>query len=306
MKPLVLAAPRGFCAGVKRALDIVELALAKYGAPVYVRNQIVHNDHVVAALEARGVVFVKELAEVAPGRPVVFSAHGVSQAVEDEARSLSLTVVDATCPLVKRVHREAERRRDEGCSIVLVGHPGHPEIVGTLGRAGSSAHVVETVADVAALPGPDSMGEVACLTQTTLSAEDIGPVWRALSERYGAALLGRGNICYASQDRQEAVGRLAAGCDVVFVLGSARSSNSNRLREVAERRGARAYLVGSADDVTDAMLEGAAAVGISAGASAPEELVQELVTTLCGRGWGAPSASEPLRPEPGFPVPELP
>ena len=281
---VLLATPRGFCAGVVRAVDIVDRALALYGAPVYVRHEIVHNRHVVEGLRAKGAVFVDELDEVPEGALTVFSAHGVARAVEQSAASRGLDVLDATCPLVTKVHVEGRRYAKEGRAVILIGHRGHPEVEGTLGQIDGEIHLVADAADVAMLPlAPDR--KVAYVTQTTLSVDDTRAVIAAIQARF-ADVLGPGtrDICYATQNRQTAVRDLARVCEVVLVVGSANSSNSNRLREIAEECGARAFLIADAGALTSAMVKGAATVGLTAGASAPERLVEEVVAALRALG----------------------
>ncbi|PWS35344.1 4-hydroxy-3-methylbut-2-enyl diphosphate reductase [Falsiroseomonas bella] len=286
---ILLAEPRGFCAGVVRAIEIVERALAIHGAPVYVRHEIVHNRHVVEDLRAKGAVFVNELDEVPPGALTIFSAHGVARAVERDATERGLDVLDATCPLVTKVHVEGRRYAKEGRAVILIGHDGHPEVEGTLGQIDGEVHLVADVADVAALPIPLD-ARVSYVTQTTLSVDDTKDVIEAIKARF-ADVVGPGtrDICYATQNRQTAVRDLAKECDVVLVVGAANSSNSNRLREIAEECGARAYLIADAGALTHAMVKGATAVGVTAGASAPERLVEEVVATL--RALGAADVS---------------
>jgi 4-hydroxy-3-methylbut-2-enyl diphosphate reductase len=281
---ILLAEPRGFCAGVVRAIEIVERALAIHGAPVYVRHEIVHNRHVVDDLRAKGAVFVRELDEVPTGALTVFSAHGVARVVETDAAERGLDVLDATCPLVTKVHVEGRRYIKDGRTVIMIGHDGHPEVEGTLGQIDGEVHLVADVADVAALPIPLDR-RVAYVTQTTLSVDDTKDVIEAIKARF-ADVVGPGtrDICYATQNRQTAVRDLAAACDVVLVVGAANSSNSNRLREIAEECGARAYLIADAGALTAAMVKDATAVGITAGASAPERLVAEVVTTLKALG----------------------
>ncbi len=278
---VLLAQPRGFCAGVTRAIAIVERALAIYGAPIYVRHEIVHNRTVVENLRARGAIFVDRLADVPEGATVVFSAHGVPLAVAREAEERGLRVFDATCPLVTKVHKEVGRMRREGRTILMIGHAGHPEVEGTMGQVSDGIRLIERPSDVAALPFTDD-DTLAYVTQTTISADDSREVIEALKSRYpNIHAPKRQDICYATQNRQEAVKKLAqAGVEAVLVIGSATSSNSNRLREVAEREGVRAWLVDSAGHVDPAWLEGVASIGITAGASAPESLVQGVVEWL--------------------------
>jgi 4-hydroxy-3-methylbut-2-enyl diphosphate reductase len=278
---LLLAAPRGFCAGVDRAIDIVELALERYGAPVYVRHEIVHNRFVVDSLKAKGAVFVEELDEVPDGFPVVFSAHGVPKAVPAAATDRGLDWLDATCPLVSKVHRQAERQIEAGRHIVFIGHKGHPEVIGTLGQVpAGQITLVETVADVAAL---DFAGDaqLAFLTQTTLSVDDTADVVTALRERFPQVVGPKAeDICYATSNRQAAVKTIAPECQLVLVIGAPNSSNSVRLVEVAQRCGARGMLIQRASEIERAWLDGVDSLGLTAGASAPEELIQEVLTRI--------------------------
>jgi 4-hydroxy-3-methylbut-2-en-1-yl diphosphate reductase len=278
---LLLAAPRGFCAGVDRAIDIVELALQRYGAPVYVRHEIVHNRYVVDMLKAKGAVFVEELDEVPDGAPVVFSAHGVPKAVPAEATSRGLDWLDATCPLVSKVHRQAERQIEAGRHIVFIGHKGHPEVIGTLGQVPEGTiTLVETVADVAALGFADD-APLAFLTQTTLSVDDTAEIVAALRTRYPQIVGPKAeDICYATSNRQAAVKTIAPECQLVLVIGAPNSSNSVRLVEVAERCGAEARLIQRAAEIAPEWLDGVAALGLTAGASAPEALIQEVLDRL--------------------------
>ena len=286
MPPLtvLLASPRGFCAGVDRAIQIVERAIGKYGAPVYVRHEIVHNRHVVERLKRLGAVFVEELDECPPDRPVVFSAHGVPKSVPAEARSRRMLYLDATCPLVSKVHVEAARHHDAGREIVLIGHAGHPEVVGTMGQLPDGAvRLIETVADAVAF-APVDPANVAFVTQTTLSVDDTADIVAALRARFpDIAAPHKEDICYATTNRQEAVKAIAGRSDVLLVLGSANSSNSVRLAEVGRRAGARAYLIDDAEGLDLAWLEGAGSVGVTAGASAPEVLVQGVIDRLAQR-----------------------
>jgi len=281
---VILAKPRGFCAGVDRAIEIVERALRVHGAPVYVRHEVVHNKYVVDDLRAKGAVFVEELAEVPSGSTVVFSAHGVSQAVRAEAQAHGLRVFDATCPLVTKVHVEVARMRDQGREIVMIGHRGHPEVEGTMGQVNGGMHLVEGPADVASLPVKDP-NRLAFVTQTTLSVDDASVVIDSLEARF-PAIVGpkKDDICYATQNRQDAVKALSRQCDVVIVVGSPNSSNSNRLREVAENLGIPAYMVEGAAELDPAWVDGKAIVGVTAGASAPDVLVQGVVQRLCELG----------------------
>ena len=276
---VMLANPRGFCAGVERAIEIVERALDLHGAPIYVRHEIVHNKYVVEDLRAKGAVFVEELDEVPVGATVIFSAHGVAKAVRADAERRGLKVFDATCPLVTKVHIEVSKMLREGYEVVMIGHRGHPEAEGTMGQAAKGMHLVETVEEVAGLqPRSDKMSYV---TQTTLSVDDAAAIIGALKTRF-PSIAGpkKDDICYATQNRQDAVKFMAPQCDVVIVVGSPNSSNSNRLREVSENMGVPAYLVDSAADLRPEWIEGRRRVGITAGASAPEVLVNELVARL--------------------------
>ncbi|HZQ71493.1 MAG TPA: 4-hydroxy-3-methylbut-2-enyl diphosphate reductase [Burkholderiales bacterium] len=281
---VLLAKPRGFCAGVERAIEIVERALAQFGAPIYVRHEIVHNKYVVENLRAKGAVFVEELDEVPVGSTVIFSAHGVSKVVQAEADRRGLKVFDATCPLVTKVHVEVAKMLREGHEIVMIGHKGHPEAEGTMGQAPAGMYLVETLEDVAALSvrSPDRLAYV---TQTTLSVDDARVMVEALRARF-PTIRGpkKDDICYATQNRQDAVKFMAPQCDVVIVVGSPNSSNSNRLREVAEHMGAQAYMVDSAADLRPEWIAGKKRIGVTAGASAPEVLVNELIARLKALG----------------------
>ncbi len=278
---LIIAAPRGFCAGVDRAIDIVELALKRYGPPVYVRHEIVHNRFVVDSLKAKGAIFVEELDEVPDGVPVIFSAHGVPKSVPTEATERGLQWLDATCPLVSKVHRQAERQIEAGRHIVFIGHRGHPEVIGTLGQVPEGEiTLVETVADVESLTFADD-APLAFLTQTTLSVDDTAAVVAALRARYPQIAGPKAeDICYATSNRQAAVKQIAPDCDLVLVIGAPNSSNSVRLVEVSERCGTPARLLQRGSEIDPAWLEGVNTVGLTAGASAPEELVREVVDRL--------------------------
>ena len=283
-RQVLLASPRSFCAGVERAIEIVEMALQRYGAPIYVRKQIVHNTSVVAGLEQKGAIFVDELHEVPDGSRVVFSAHGVSPEVRAEAERRELAAVDATCPLVAKVHAEARRFAGDGYLVALIGHGGHEEVEGTLGEAPGSMALVENASDVAGLR-PADPGKVAYLMQTTLAADEASGIVDAIRDRFPAAKgPGSDDICYATTNRQRAVRSIAAGSDLVLVAGSANSSNSQRLVETAQRTGTAAYLVDSAQDIELDWLAGAGTVGVAAGASAPPAMVGEIVTALSGLG----------------------
>ena len=282
---LILANPRGFCAGVDRAIEIVEQALERFGAPIYVRHEVVHNRFVVEGLRKKGAVFINELDDVPDGAIVIFSAHGIPQAVRDEANRRALKVFDATCPLVTKVHREVIHQRKEGAECILIGHAGHPEVEGTLGQAESGMYLVETVTDVEHLQVHDPT-KLAFVTQTTLSMDDTAKVIAALRARFpGIQGPKKDDICYATQNRQDAVRALAKRCTVVLVVGSVNSSNSNRLREVAETQGARAYMIDGPEDIQREWLAAADTIGLTAGASAPEVLVQRVIAQLCE--WGA-------------------
>jgi 4-hydroxy-3-methylbut-2-en-1-yl diphosphate reductase len=276
---VLLANPRGFCAGVERAIEIVERALAQHGAPIYVRHEIVHNKYVVEDLRSKGAVFVEELDEVPRGATVIFSAHGVAKAVQADAEKRGLKVFDATCPLVTKVHVEVAKMLREGYEIVMIGHRGHPEAEGTMGQAANGMHLVETVEDVAGLQPASE--RLAYVTQTTLSVDDAAQIVAALKARF-PAIRGpkRDDICYATQNRQDAVKFMAPQCDVVIVVGSPNSSNSNRLREVAQNMGVDAYMVDNASGLRPEWIAGKKRVGVSAGASAPEVLVEELIARL--------------------------
>jgi len=301
---VLLAQPRGFCAGVDRAIEIVERALQLYGAPIYVRHEIVHNTHVVASLRAKGAVFVDELEQVPAGATVVFSAHGVSKAVRDEAQARGLRVFDATCPLVTKVHVEVERMRAQGREVVMIGHAGHPEVEGTMGQADGGIYLVESPEDVAKLQvrNPELLAYV---TQTTLSIDDAAQVVAALNRRFPSiAAPKKADICYATQNRQDAVKFMAPQVDLVIVIGSRTSSNSNRLREVAERFGVPAHLVDNADDVDPGWLQGSQRIGVTAGASAPESLVQALIERLRSLGASRVRVLEGVEERVVFPLPK--
>jgi len=291
---IYLANPRGFCAGVNRAIEIVEQSLRKFGSPVYVRHEVVHNRYVVQCLRDMGAVFVEELSEVPDNSIVIFSAHGVSKAVRREAETRGLTVHDATCPLVTKVHIEVIRHQQAGSECILIGHAGHPEVEGTLGQyeaGGVPIYLVETLEDVATLTvnNPENLAYV---TQTTLSMDDTADIIDVLKQRF-SAISGpkKDDICYATQNRQDAVKQLAPNCDVVLVVGSANSSNSNRLKELAERLGAKAFLIDDASEIDSDWFNGIGSVGVTAGASAPEILVQEVIQRLEGFGGVSVEAS---------------
>jgi 4-hydroxy-3-methylbut-2-en-1-yl diphosphate reductase len=287
---LLLANPRGFCAGVDRAIAIVEQAIAQFGAPIYVRHEVVHNKFVVDDLKSKGAVFVDELDEVPPGSTVVFSAHGVAKSVRAEADARGLVVFDATCPLVTKVHVEVAKMREQGREIVMIGHRGHPEVEGTMGQSATGIHLVESIADVHGLPVANP-SNLAYVTQTTLSVDDAAAIVDALKRRFpGIVGPKKDDICYATQNRQDAVKFMAPHVDVVIVVGSPNSSNSNRLREVAANRGIPAYMVDNADELDPRWVSGKARIGVTAGASAPEVLVREVLERL--KGLGARSVRE--------------
>jgi len=281
---VVLANPRGFCAGVDRAIEIVERALKKYGSPIYVRHEVVHNKFVVDGLREKGAVFVDDLDEIPANATVIFSAHGVPKAVREEAEARSLNVFDATCPLVTKVHVEVTQYRKQGLEIILIGHAGHPEVEGTMGQAEGGILLVETLKDVVDLrvKNPEKLAYV---SQTTLSMDDTAQIVDALREKFPAIKGPRkDDICYATQNRQDAVKKIIEGCDLVLVVGSPNSSNSNRLREIASNRGIQAFLIDGPDEIEQEWLRDAGKVGVTAGASAPEELVQQVIDRLMESG----------------------
>ena len=300
---VLLAQPRGFCAGVDRAIDIVERALEQFGAPIYVRHEIVHNRFVVDGLRERGAVFVESLDEIPQGSTVVFSAHGVSKAVRLDAEQRGLKVFDATCPLVTKVHVEVSKMRRDNYEVIMIGHAGHPEVEGTMGQADAGIHLVESLEDVQGLIVGNE-DRIAYVTQTTLSVDDCAEIVTALRRRFpNIAEPKKQDICYATQNRQDAVKFMAPQCDLVLVVGSANSSNSNRLREVAQKMGCDAYLVDRLDAVDPRWLEGRKRIGVTAGASAPESLVQELVEGLRGLGARGVKALEGIEEHVSFPLP---
>ena len=304
---LRLANPRGFCAGVDRAIDIVERAIELYGAPIFVRHEVVHNRHVVERLRSMGAVFVQELDEVPDGATVIFSAHGVSKAVEDEAKRRDLDVFDATCPLVTKVHMEVRHYAREGRDVVLIGHDGHPEVEGTLGRFdasyGGRIRLVESVADAERLEVPDP-ARLAFVTQTTLSVDDTAEIVATLQRRFpGLTTPRKEDICYATQNRQDAVKDLLREADLLLVVGSVTSSNSNRLVEIGARAGIPSYLIDGAGDLRREWLEGRQCIGLTAGASAPEVLVQEVIDRLCAWGVERPQEVEGRREHVVFALP---
>ncbi len=300
---VLLANPRGFCAGVERAIEIVERALVQHGRPIYVRHEIVHNKFVVADLRSRGAVFVEDLSEVPAGSTLIFSAHGVSRAVRREAESRGLNVFDATCPLVTKVHVQVAKLLKQGMEIVMIGHRGHPEAEGTMGQAGGGMHLVETLADVAGLEVRDP-SKLAYVTQTTLSVDDAQVIVAALRSRF-PQISGpkKDDICYATQNRQDAVKFMAPQCDLVIVVGSPNSSNSNRLREVAQSRGTEAYMIDNAHELRAEWLVGKKRVGVTAGASAPEVLVDAVITRLRALGAGSVTALPGIEEDVVFSLP---
>ncbi len=300
----LLAKPRGFCAGVDRAIEIVERAIDRFGAPIYVRHEIVHNEHVVGALRARGAVFVDELDQVPDGATVIFSAHGVSRAVRNAADARGLRVFDATCPLVTKVHIEVAKMRKEGREVVMIGHAGHPEVEGTMGQADEGIFLVEKPADVALIEVRDPE-QLAFVSQTTLSVDDCQEIIAALKRRFPSiAEPKKQDICYATQNRQDAVKFMAPQCDLVLVIGSPTSSNSNRLREVAQKMGCEARLIGSAAELDPAWLAGKQRVGVTAGASAPEELVVDLIDRLKSLGARTVRTLPGIEEHTSFPLPK--
>jgi len=301
---VILANPRGFCAGVDRAIDIVERALQLHGAPIYVRHEVVHNKYVVDDLRTKGAVFVEELAEVPEGATVVFSAHGVSQAIRSEAQARKLQVFDATCPLVTKVHVEVAKMHDGWREIIMIGHSGHPEVEGTMGQISGDMYLVESVEEVERLQVRDPEN-LAFVTQTTLSVDDARAITDALRRRF-PNIVGpkKDDICYATQNRQDAVKALAARCDVVIVVGSPNSSNSNRLREVAANLGVPAYMLDDAKDLKPEWIEGKELIGVTAGASAPEVLVQAVIARLMELGADGASELEGITEKVIFPLPK--
>jgi 4-hydroxy-3-methylbut-2-enyl diphosphate reductase len=303
-KEILLAQPRGFCAGVDRAIEIVERALTQFGAPIYVRHEIVHNAYVVNDLRAKGAVFIEDLAEVPSGSTLIFSAHGVSKAVQAEAAERGLTIFDATCPLVTKVHIEVAKMRREGREIIMIGHDGHPEVEGTMGQAEEGMYLVESVEDVEKLKvaNPD---QLAYVSQTTLSVDDTAEVIAALKKRFpNIAEPKKGDICYATTNRQEAVKFMAPQVEVVIVVGSPNSSNSNRLREVAQKKGADAYMVDHAGQIEPSWLEGKSRIGVTAGASAPEVLVEAVIERLNALGARQVKVLEGVEENVTFPLPK--
>ena len=301
---IVLAEPRGFCAGVDRAIEIVERALQKFGRPIYVRHEIVHNTYVVNDLKSKGAIFIEDLAEVPPGATLIFSAHGVSRAVQDEARARGFSIFDATCPLVTKVHVEVAKLAKEGYEFIMIGHKGHPEVEGTMGQLDQGIHLVEDVADVARVQ-PSQTEKLAVVTQTTLSVDDAAEITAAVRARFPSIREPKQqDICYATQNRQDAVKLLSAQVDLVVVVGSPTSSNSNRLRELAARLGTPAYMVDSADELQAQWFTGAVRVGLTAGASAPEVLVQAVVERIKALGAVAVRKMDGIEETLKFPLPK--
>jgi 4-hydroxy-3-methylbut-2-enyl diphosphate reductase len=304
LQDIVLAEPRGFCAGVDRAIEIVERALAKFGAPIYVRHEIVHNTYVVNDLKSKGAIFIEELSEVPPGATLVFSAHGVSKAIQQEAQRRGFHVFDATCPLVTKVHVEVAKLHREGFEFIMIGHKGHPEVEGTMGQLESGIHLVEDVADVARVQ-PLQTEKLAVVTQTTLSVDDAAEIAAAVKARFPQVREPKQqDICYATQNRQDAVKLLSPQVDVVIVVGSPTSSNSNRLREVALKLGTRSHMVDSADELRPEWFEGAVRVGLTAGASAPEILVQQVIERIKALGAISVRSMDGLVETTKFPLPK--
>lgn len=304
LQEVLLAEPRGFCAGVDRAIEIVERALRKFGAPIYVRHEIVHNTYVVNDLKARGAVFIEDLAEVPPGATLVFSAHGVSRAVQQEAQARGFQIFDATCPLVSKVHVEVAKLAQEGYEFLMIGHKGHPEVEGTMGQLDHGIHLIEDVDDVARVQ-PAQTDKLAVVTQTTLSVDDAAHILAAVRARFPQVREPKQqDICYATQNRQDAVKLLSPQVDVLIVVGSPTSSNSNRLRELAAKLGTPAYMVDSAAELQSAWFEGVARVGLTAGASAPEVLVQQVVERIKALGAIAVRRMEGVQETVKFPLPK--
>ncbi|HMN21232.1 MAG TPA: 4-hydroxy-3-methylbut-2-enyl diphosphate reductase [Ottowia sp.] len=301
---VVLAAPRGFCAGVDRAIEIVERALVKFGAPIYVRHEIVHNTYVVNDLKSKGAIFIEDLAEVPPGSILIFSAHGVPKAVEEEAAARGFQIYDATCPLVSKVHVEVAKLHREGYEFIMIGHQGHPEVEGTMGQLKGGIYLVQDVPDVARIQ-PTQSEKLAVVTQTTLSVDDAAEIMAAIKARFPSIREPKQqDICYATQNRQDAVKLMARQVDLVIVVGSPTSSNSNRLREVAEKLGTEAHMVDSADDLQRAWLRGKARIGVTAGASAPDILVRQVLARLREYGVGSVRQLEGIEEHMKFPLPK--
>jgi len=304
LQDIILAEPRGFCAGVDRAIEIVERALAKFGAPIYVRHEIVHNTYVVNDLKSKGAIFIEDLDDVPPGATLVFSAHGVSKAVQNEAAQRGFQVFDATCPLVTKVHIEVAKLHREGYEFIMIGHKGHPEVEGTMGQLDSGIHLVEDVADVARV-NPAQSEKLAVVTQTTLSVDDAAEILKAVKARFPQVREPKQqDICYATQNRQDAVKVLSSQVDVVIVVGSPTSSNSNRLREVSLKLGTPAHMVDNADELRPEWFEGRARVGLTAGASAPEILVRQVIDRIKSFGAISVRSMDGLTETVKFPLPK--
>ena len=301
---ILLAEPRGFCAGVDRAIEIVERALAKFGRPIYVRHEIVHNTFVVNDLKAKGAIFIEELRDVPPGATLVFSAHGVSRAIQEEAQARGFTIFDATCPLVTKVHVEVAKLHKEGYEFIMIGHKGHPEVEGTMGQLDSGIHLVEDVDDVLRVQ-PAQTERLAVVTQTTLSVDDAADILAAVKKQFPTVREPKQqDICYATQNRQDAVKLMSGQVDVVIVVGSPTSSNSNRLRELAGRLGAESHMVDSADELQSEWFAGKSRVGLTAGASAPEVLVQDVITRLRALGAVSVRKMDGIEETIKFPLPK--
>ena len=304
VQDILLAEPRGFCAGVDRAIEIVERALAKFGRPIYVRHEIVHNTFVVNDLKDKGAIFIEDLDDVPPGATLVFSAHGVSRAIQNEAQARGFTIFDATCPLVTKVHVELAKLHKEGYEFIMIGHKGHPEVEGTLGQLDSGIHLVEDVADVARVQ-PAQTERLAVVTQTTLSVDDAAEILAAIKQQFPSVREPKQqDICYATQNRQDAVKVMSGQVDVVIVVGSPTSSNSNRLRELAGRLGADSYMIDSAEELQSGWFEGKSRVGLTAGASAPEVLVQDVITRLRALGAVSVRKMDGIEETIKFPLPK--
>jgi 4-hydroxy-3-methylbut-2-enyl diphosphate reductase len=304
LQEILLAEPRGFCAGVDRAIDIVEAALSKFGSPIYVRHEIVHNTFVVNDLKNKGAIFIEDLDDVPPGATLVFSAHGVSRAIQNEAQARGFQIFDATCPLVTKVHVEVAKLHKEGYEFIMIGHKGHPEVEGTMGQLDSGIHLVEGVADVARVQ-PLQTERLAVVTQTTLSVDDAAEILAAVKKHFPTVREPKQqDICYATQNRQDAVKLMSGKVDVVVVVGSPTSSNSNRLRELANRLGAEAYMVDTADELQAEWFDGKSRVGLTAGASAPEVLVQDVITRLRALGAVSVRKMDGIQETIKFPLPK--
>jgi 4-hydroxy-3-methylbut-2-enyl diphosphate reductase len=301
---ILLAEPRGFCAGVDRAIDIVEAALQKFGAPIYVRHEIVHNTYVVNDLKTRGAIFIEELSDVPPGATLVFSAHGVSKAVQNEAKMRGFQIFDATCPLVTKVHVEVAKLHAEGFEFIMIGHQGHPEVEGTMGQLSSGIHLVDSVADVAKVQ-PSQTDKLALVTQTTLSVDDAAEIAAAVKARFPLVRVPKmQDICYATQNRQDAVKIMSPQVDMVIVVGSPTSSNSNRLAELASRLGTESHMVDSADELQDVWFEGKTTIGLTAGASAPEILVNQVIKRIKELGAVSVRKMDGVQETMKFPLPK--